>query len=183
VPASSSTRSAGAGSRQSAVAAVRLDVNGFFSHMIGSYGVEPETLEAIFPRLRGVLESIRERREAGELAFHELPYDDAGVAECVRLAGEIAGEFDTLIVLGIGGSALGTKAVLDALPTTVRVRRMDVHVADNVDPTSFTALLDSVDLARTCFNVISKSGGTSETLAQYLVVLMPSDSAVAAFER
>ena len=180
MPAPSSTPASGARSRQSGVAPVHLDVNGFFSHMIGSYGLEPETLEAIFPRLRGVLESIRERREAGELAFHELPYDVAGAKECARLADEIAGEFDTLIVLGIGGSALGTKAVLDALPTAVRARRMDVHVADNVDPTSFQALLDSVDLASTCFNVISKSGGTSETLAQYLVVRERLTAAVGA---
>lgn len=149
---------------------MHLDVNGFFSHMVGAYGLAPETLDAITPRLEGVLESIRVRRANGELAFHELPYDEAGASECRRLADEIAGEFDNLIVLGIGGSALGTKAVLDGVPPSVRKRRMHVHVADNVDPTSFAALLDSVDLERTCFNVISKSGGTSETLAQYLVV-------------
>jgi glucose-6-phosphate isomerase len=161
---------ASAAPRQSAVAPVRLDVNGFFSHMIGDYGLAPETLEAIMPRLAGVLESIQERRAKGDLAFHELPYDDAGVAEIVRVADEVAGEFDTMIVLGIGGSALGTKAVLDAIPPSVRKRRMHVSVADNVDPTSFTDLLASCDLTRTCFNVISKSGGTSETLAQLLVV-------------
>jgi len=138
--------------------------------MIGAYGLAPEALEALEPRLRGVLEGIRERREQGELPFHDLPYDEAGAAECSRLAEELAAEFDTMIVLGIGGSALGTKAVLDAVPLTLRPRRMAVHVADNVDPTSFSALLASVNLARTCFNVISKSGGTSETLAQLLVV-------------
>src|SRR6187455_1605238 len=99
--------------RASDVEPVRLDVNGFFSHMIGTYGLAPETLEAISPRVGEALESIRVRRSKGELAFHDLPYDDAGAAECARLADEIAGEFDTLIVLGIGGSALGTKAVLD----------------------------------------------------------------------
>ena len=83
----------------------------------------------------------------------------------MRLADELAGEFDTMVVLGIGGSALGTKAVLDAVPASIRPRRMAVHVADNVDPTSFGALLGSLDPARTCFNVISKSGGTSWTLS------------------
>jgi glucose-6-phosphate isomerase len=164
------TRTASSASRPTGVAAVKLDVNGFFSHMIGTYGLAPETLDAITPRLREVLESIRIRRDSGELAFHELPYDDAGAARCVRLADEVAAELDTLIVLGIGGSALGTKAVLDALPDSVRKRRMHVRVADNVDPSSFSVLLGSLDLARTCFNVISKSGATSETLAQFLVV-------------
>ncbi|MFN2374911.1 MAG: glucose-6-phosphate isomerase [Candidatus Binatia bacterium] len=159
-----------ASTRTGAVSPIRLDVNGFFSHMIGAYGLAPEILEAVEPRLRLVLEQVRSRREAGELPFHDLPYDEVGAAECKRLADELAAEFDTMIVLGIGGSALGTKAVLDAVSPALRPRRMSVHVADNVDPSSFTALLASVDLRRTCFNVISKSGGTSETLAQFLVV-------------
>jgi glucose-6-phosphate isomerase len=161
---------AAVGSRSSSVLPISLDVNGFFTHMVGSFGLSVSDFEAITERLRGVLEEIRSKRDKGELPFHDLPYDQAGAAECSRLADELAAEFDTMIVLGIGGSALGTKAVLDAVPPSVRPRRMAVHVADNVDPSSFTALLDSVDLGRTCFNVISKSGGTSETLAQFLVV-------------
>lgn len=152
------------------VSPVRLDANGFFSHMIGAWGLEPSDLESIEPRLRAVLDSISERREAGELPFHDLPYDQTGAAECQRLGDELSCEFDTLVVLGIGGSALGTKAVLDGVSATLRPRRMAVHVMDNVDPSSFGQLLDSIDLSRTCFNVISKSGGTSETIAQFLVV-------------
>jgi glucose-6-phosphate isomerase len=167
---SSRDSSSGAASRPSSVLPLRLDVNGFFSHMIGSFGLALSDFEAITPRLAGVLEGIRSRREQGELPFFDLPYDEAGAAACRRLADELASEFDHMIVLGIGGSALGTKAVLDAVPASVRPRRMAVHVADNVDPSTFTALLDGVDLRRTCFNVISKSGGTSETLAQFLVV-------------
>lgn len=156
--------------RPESLAPVRLDVNGFFSHMIGAHGLEASAVDAFLPRVAEVLASIAARRDAGELPFHDLPYDLDGAAECRRLADELAAEFDTMIVLGIGGSALGTKAVLDAVPPSRRPRRMAVHVADNVDPTSFGALLDSVDLRRTVFNVISKSGGTSETLAQLLVV-------------
>ncbi|MDQ3949391.1 MAG: glucose-6-phosphate isomerase [Gemmatimonadota bacterium] len=40
----------------------------------------------------------------------------------------------------------------------------------NVDPTTIAALLDRLDVARTLFVVTSKSGGTAETMAQYLVV-------------
>lgn len=161
---------AGSGALSCSVLPLRIDVNGFFSHMVGAYGLEMSDFEAITPRLAGVLEEIRSKRDKGELPFHDLPYDTAGTAECRRLADELAADFDTMIVLGIGGSALGTKAVLDAVPAAIRPRRMSVHVADNVDPSTFTTLLDSVNLRRTCFNVISKSGGTSETLAQFLIV-------------
>ena len=75
-------------------------------------------------------------------------------------------EIDTLVVLGIGGSALGSRAILSALGSgTPRV-----VVADNVDPWSFGALLDGLDLTRTAFNVVSKSGETAATMAQFLIV-------------
>lgn len=152
------------------MAPLRLDLNGFFSHMAGAGGIQADALDAIEPRLRGVLETIRSRRDQGALPFHDLPYDEEGAAACRALADELCAEFDTLVVLGIGGSALGTKAVLDAVPTSRRPRRMAVHVMDNVDPSTFSRLLDEVDLSRTCFNVISKSGGTAETISQFLVV-------------
>jgi glucose-6-phosphate isomerase len=166
--------------RSPSISPMRLDVNGLFSHMIGAYGLAPEALDAIEPRVRGVLEEIRTRRGSGELPFHELAYDEAGAGECLRLADELAADFDAMVVLGIGGSALGTKAVLDAVPASLRPRRMGVHVADNVDPSTFGALLGSLDPSRTCFNVISKSGGTSETLAQFLIVREWLEKAVGA---
>ena len=48
---------------------------------------------------------------------------------------------------------------------------MRLLVADNPEPRAFGALLDMLDLKKTAFNVISKSGTTAETMSQYLVVL------------
>ncbi|MDQ6633136.1 MAG: hypothetical protein M3Z10_00050 [Gemmatimonadota bacterium] len=45
-----------------------------------------------------------------------------------------------------------------------------LHVLDNVDPANITALLARLDLRKSLFIVTSKSGGTAETMAQYLVV-------------
>ncbi|HWP35558.1 MAG TPA: glucose-6-phosphate isomerase, partial [Thermodesulfobacteriota bacterium] len=85
---------------------------------------------------------------------------------------------DDLLVLGIGGSALGTRALLAALlPPFAWLRergarggRPRVFVADNIDPVTFAALLELLDPARTVVNVVSKSGETVETMAQWLVV-------------
>jgi glucose-6-phosphate isomerase len=51
-------------------------------------------------------------------------------------------------------------------------------VLDNVDPANITSLLDRLDLHRALFIVISKSGGTAETMAQYLVVRGRLDAAL-----
>jgi glucose-6-phosphate isomerase len=145
---------------------VRFDVNGIMSELIGPAGVSRDEMDALAPRLSEVTHALKGRRGSGELPFFELPYQKEPLARIKALAAEVRQECDTLVVLGIGGSALGTKTMLDALG-------MDSHrviVADNVDPHSFGALVDSLDLKRTTFNVISKSGETAETMSQFLIV-------------
>jgi glucose-6-phosphate isomerase len=152
-------------------APVRLDTNGFFDHIAGDGGLRREDVDRLVPRVAAVLDDIAERREAGALPFHDLPYDAALLARCKEMACRLAGDFERMVVLGIGGSALGTKAVLDAVPADRRAPGgMPVHVVDNVDPATFARLLDGIDLRRTVFNVVSKSGGTAETAAQLLIV-------------
>jgi glucose-6-phosphate isomerase len=93
-------------------------------------------------------------------------------------AASVSGQYDDIVVLGIGGSSLGAIALRTALlppawnARTVAERggRPRLHVLDNVDPRTITGVLSLVALPRTMFVVISKSGGTIETLAQYLVV-------------
>ena len=76
-----------------------------------------------------------------------------------------------VVQLGIGGSALGAQALCSALlparynEFTSR-GQLRYHVADNVDPESFGALLDALDPRKTLVHVVSKSGGTLETLSQ-----------------
>jgi glucose-6-phosphate isomerase len=118
------------------------------------------------------------RRAAGELGFLDLPGDKALHAQSTEFATRTRGKFDDIVVLGIGGSALGPIALRTALRKpywnmlSVADREMKprMHVLDNLDPTTITALLNQVKLERTLFVVTSKSGGTAETMAQYLVV-------------
>jgi glucose-6-phosphate isomerase len=78
--------------------------------------------------------------------------------------------FDTIAVLGIGGSALGTSAVLGALGGRLSKNGGRVLVFDNVDPDKFASAISTLNLEKTIFNVISKSGGTSEILSQFFIV-------------
>jgi len=84
------------------------------------------------------------------------------------------GETDAFVVLGIGGSALGNSALVAALgpvyqefaPASGCPR---IFIPDSIDPDWIQALLDTLPLDRTHFNVISKSGGTIETAAEFLI--------------
>jgi glucose-6-phosphate isomerase len=82
------------------------------------------------------------------------------------------------VILGIGGSALGPIALRTALRPSgwnmldakARGGFPRLHVLDNVDPDTIAALLGRLNFARTLFIVTSKSGGTAETMSQFLIV-------------
>jgi len=144
---------------------VRLDVNGMMAEAIGQAGVGTDEVDGLAMRAVETAHALQAKRAAGELPFYDLPYQKEAIGITKALAAELRAECDTLVVLGIGGSALGTKTLLSALEPTRRV-----IVADNVDPWTFGKLLDGLDLTRTAFNVISKSGETAETMAQFLII-------------
>ena len=93
------------------------------------------------------------------------------------VAAKKGGRFENLVVLGIGGSALGNIALQAALnPPTHNLLSSDnrrgprLFVVDNVDPAHFNAVMAVCDPKTTLFNVVSKSGETAETAAQFMIV-------------
>ncbi len=158
---------------------VTLDYNNMLSPRLGGeHGIDPARLDALAERFREVHADTERRREAKELGFCDLPYADEVVSEIERFAEGAGQVFENVVVLGIGGSALGTIALRTALLHPYWNELDDegrdyfprLYVLDNVDPATLAAFLDRVDLRRTLFNVVSKSGGTAETMSQYLVV-------------
>ncbi|NUQ21232.1 MAG: glucose-6-phosphate isomerase [Gemmatimonadaceae bacterium] len=128
-----------------------------------------------FARAQAVFAS---QRAHGVLGFLDLPTDAALAKQSTDFVAATRGRYHDVVVLGIGGSALGPIALRTALrpsgwnslPDVARGEWPRLHVLDNVDPVTILALLERLELARTLFIVISKSGGTAETMAQYLVV-------------
>ncbi len=147
---------------------VRVDLNGLLATAVGSDGIAADELAAVEPELVRVREELATRRTAGDLVFAELPYARDDARRAIDAAASLRPDFDTLVVLGIGGSALGPRALVTALADEAAGIR--VVVADSIDPEGFGALLGRLDLGRTMFNVISKSGETADTMAQFLIV-------------
>jgi glucose-6-phosphate isomerase len=163
-----------------AVAApLRLDAAGLMADVVGAgRGVEPADIDRLAPRLAEVQAELMARRRAGEVGFLDLPADAEAARRAAEAAAAVVPLADDLIVLGIGGSALGPRALLAACTPPLallrdradRQGRPRVFVADNVDPVGFGALLELLDPRRTVVNVVSKSGETVETMAQWLIV-------------
>jgi len=130
-------------------------------------------------RFRQAFDSVRSWRASGDLGFLDLPADRGLAARTREVAGALGHRrFDNVVVIGIGGSALGAAALRGALlppgwnelEGAARGHRPRLYILDNPDPDSAAALLGRLDLGRTLFNVVSKSGSTAETLALFLTV-------------
>jgi glucose-6-phosphate isomerase len=129
-------------------------------------------------RFRGAHDAVKRRREAGDMGFYALPDDAQGVDQVQALVAQGVGQFDDLVLVGIGGSSLGGRAIADALlgggwnagaPET-RGGRPRLHILENADPDTVLEIMQRLDPRRTQLNIVSKSGSTAETMAQFLVL-------------
>jgi glucose-6-phosphate isomerase len=144
----------------------------------GQHGLTRRRLAELSGRFAVVQAEVRRRRSAGEYGFYSLVEQSAELREIKLFAEGLGQAHAHVLVLGIGGSALGSKALLNALRRPAWNEWDDegrdffprLTVLENVDPTTIAAALKRIDPRRVLVNVISKSGGTAETMAQYLVV-------------
>jgi glucose-6-phosphate isomerase len=157
--------------------ALRLDYTNMLAENVPG-GVPRASLERAGDSFARAMAVFDERRGRGELGFLDLPAAHETTRE-IRQFAEGAGQaFSDIVVLGIGGSALGPIALRSAL-RSIRWNELGdetreyfprLHVLENIDPITIAELLGRIEMGRTLFLVISKSGGTAETMSQYLVV-------------
>ena len=157
---------------------IRFDYGNFMAPRLPG-GIDASTLsDGLTEAFETALVEVSAWREEGDLGFLDLPYASASVARVTELAAGFGESFDDVVVLGIGGSGLGAIALRDALlapswnqrSAEQRDQFPRLHILDNPDPHTYRALMSQIDPTTTLFNVVSKSGATAETMAQYLVV-------------
>jgi len=146
--------------------------------MISPGGIDQRTWGAAGKQFADAKRGFDSLRASGAVGFVDLPADRGLLDQVTRFAAAARGKYDDVVILGIGGSALGPIALRTALRPSgwnmldekARSGFPRLHVLDNVDPETIAALLQRLQLARTLFVVTSKSGGTAETMAQFLIV-------------
>jgi glucose-6-phosphate isomerase len=133
-------------------------------------GVSEASLERLDERVSRIHERIEAGIEDREFGYASLALPEDSDAGAIEAAVE-GFDPDAVLTVGIGGSALGAETITAALG-------VDGHYTlDNVDPARTRQLLDGLPLESTLVNVVSKSGTTAETLANFLVVREAMDEA------
>lgn len=152
--------------------ALRIDTHYMYLEGVGDEGVTPKEMATLVPMLKQAHKSVAQGSDGGlDAHYASLNLGRAmlpAVAEIKRVAHEIRA-YDDVAVIGIGGSSLGAKAVWHALEAMLPPNPR-IHFVENVDPFDLHRLLQQLQPARTAVIAVSKSGGTLETVVQYLVI-------------
>src|SRR4051812_9907924 len=146
--------------------------------MISPGGISSDAWASAPSRFTNAKSGFEKLAAAGEVGFTTLPSNASLLDQVNRYVTKARGKYDDVVILGIGGSALGPIALRTALRPSgwnmlddkARGGFPRLQVLDNVDPDTIAALLARLNLARTLFIVTSKSGGTAETMAQFVIV-------------
>jgi len=117
-------------------------------------------------KAKEVYASLQEEEKT--IGYYALPEQD--ISTVTEYCKTISAEVKTIAVIGIGGSSLGAKAVYEFLKPVESLSR-ELYFFESTDPINIKSLLAKIDVTKTHFLVISKSGTTVETFAIYKYIL------------
>lgn len=158
---------------------LRLDYNGMTDSFIKN-GISQQDIEGLSEKVKNAAIKITEKRKNGGMDFFDLPYNQESVIKDIEsYVAEKKDKIEAFVLLGIGGSALGPMAVQQAinhplyneLDKDKRGGFPKFYVVDNVDPEKLVYLFQVIDIEKCLFNVVSKSGSTSETMSQFMIIV------------
>ncbi len=153
----------------------RQSIEGCLSSRIGEAGLSRDRLGQWLTLTAPRFKALQQQAGAGSFAHFRILDDASGIEEARGAYTALAEGADTIVILGTGGSSLGGQAVAqlggwsipgDGGPACTELPRLRFY--DNLDARSFMAGLRILDIPKTRFIAISKSGTTGETLAQTL---------------
>ena len=161
---------------------IRFEFQGALAKAVGdANGLTDAEWTALAKETLGFAQKINTPAERAKTPYRDVPTreDLSQITAVLTSVAAKAHRFDDVVVLGIGGSALGLTALKTALRPfywnrlSDRARRLQprLWVMDNVDPAEFAAMIEYINPHTTLFNIISKSGETAETVSQFLVAL------------
>ena len=151
---------------------ISINTDNCYEEVLNAPGITASDITEIQSRLEDVHKTVVEKTRGGldaEFASLNLPTAMQTEVQAIQdMANEIR-RYRNIIVIGIGGSSLGAKAIRHALQTETD-GNINLQFAENIDPLQIKTLLTRFDPNNTALICISKSGGTIETVVQFLIL-------------
>jgi glucose-6-phosphate isomerase len=155
---------------------IRFNFDMLFDERLKERRFDENRLKDMRESLRRAKEEVLSELKSQKRGFSEILYNDQILDATLKLSKEISGRYKNLVLIGIGGSSLGPRALFRALRHPFhnflpnREEGMNLFFLENVDPDTFRATFDVIDEKDTAFVVITKSGSTVETMSQFLII-------------
>lgn len=157
---------------------IAQSVEGCLEAAIGAHGLSEAEFESWLAKLTPAIETLRTQYESGALPLLRVPERVDDIAQAEEALARLSRDAKTIVFFGTGGSSLGGQTLaqfggwyIPGEQPAGQARRPRTRFYDNLDARTLDRTLQGLDLARTRFVVISKSGNTAETLVQFLAAL------------
>lgn len=141
-----------------------FDAAFLYAASAGPLMISSQTVQETQSQVDGALTAVNDRRDDGQYDFIEELRSRSYLKRIQAVAEEISWA-DTVVVIGIGGSDLGARAIQEALQDQPKMNV--IFAGDTPDPDDLRRVWDQISLETTVFNIVSKSGQTVEVVSQY----------------
>jgi len=118
-------------------------------------------------------DTLQEEKESDSIGYYKLPTSSLDIIEKLKIYEQenpLLKTIENIVVIGIGGSSLGAKAV-DSMLKHKKENNKKLFFFENSDPINISNTLQSLKKENSLFIVISKSGGTIETISTFKTIL------------
>ncbi|MCX8110650.1 MAG: hypothetical protein N3D15_05330 [Syntrophorhabdaceae bacterium] len=154
---------------------IEMDITGVLSKTIGEQGIDEKDLYETAMRLDGFKKDVYR----SPYPFMDFAVLKSHIPEIKDITESLKRfEIKNLVILGIGGSSLGTETIFHALlhpfhnlESIHQDKRPRYFILDNIDPNKINKVAEIIerDRKKTLLVVISKSGETPETMSQFML--------------
>jgi len=146
---------------------IEFNLNNLYK-ISSKHGLSQEEINSKSSLIKKFLENIDKRKQG---FYHDIDKDEQ-IKKIQEFKSKTVGKYKDIVILGIGGSALGPICLQQSLKHLFVNQLKNsstpkLHVLDNIDPHLISQINDIIDYSKTLFIVITKSGSTPETLSQY----------------
>ncbi|MDR0571776.1 MAG: hypothetical protein LBG48_02900 [Rickettsiales bacterium] len=114
---------------------------------------------------RAIEEIQKEMKEGGDMKCVAMSFESSDLREIKDFAYFINNNFKHVVVMGIGGSSLGAKTLLNIS------KKRNITILESIDSDTVKTIFDNLNYEETAFLTVSKSGKTIECISQTLIVM------------